>query len=114
MFQGKMIRRYSKQDNSTNPALGVLRDDEQAPSENRAVIVYNNFNMVQFLAHAAGAEGEQEEDHNDNAYDDDDNDDANDWSPASSSNVININGTVNSSNHFAIDPPETRGIIWKY
>ena len=77
-----MIRRYSKQDNSTNPALGVLlRDDEQAPSENRAVIVYNNFNMVQFLANAAGAEREQEEeeeDDNNNAYDDDDNDDAND------------------------------------
>ena len=74
IFQDEMIRRYEKQANSTNPALG---NDEQAPHEDRVVIVYNDFNMDQFLAHAAGAEAHQEEVDNDGENHEDDDDDAN-------------------------------------
>ena len=75
IFQEEMIRRYGKQVPSTNDwALG---NDEEAPSEDRVIIVYNEFNIEQFLAHAtAGAEVHQEEDDNDSENKEDDANDA--------------------------------------
>ena len=58
-----MMRRYGKQVPSTNSALG---NDEEAP---RVIIVCNDFNIEQFLAHATCAEVHQEDE---NKEDDDD------------------------------------------
>ena len=79
IFQDEMIRRYGKQANTTNPALG---NDEQAPPEEQVVVVYNEFNIEQLLAHAAGAEVHQEEedDNSENHDADADADDADEGS----------------------------------
>ena len=50
IFKEEMIRRYTKED-TRNPG-GRQHDEEVAP-ENRVVIVYNDFNIAQLLAHAA-------------------------------------------------------------
>jgi len=50
IFKDEMIRRYNKED-TRNPG-GRQHDEEVAP-ENRVVIVYNDFNIAQLLAHAA-------------------------------------------------------------
>jgi hypothetical protein len=49
IFKDEMIRRYNKED-TRNPR-GRQHDEEVAP-ENRVVIVYNDFNIAQLLAHA--------------------------------------------------------------
>jgi hypothetical protein len=49
-FKEEMIRRNIKED-TRKP--GGRQHDEEVPPENRVVIVYNDFNIAQLLAHAA-------------------------------------------------------------
>ena len=57
MFKDEMIRRYTTED-TRNPG-GRQHDEELAP-ENRVVLVYNDFNIAQSLAHAAvGTAGDE-------------------------------------------------------
>jgi hypothetical protein len=50
IFKDEMIKKHTKED-TRNPR-GSLQDEEVAP-QNRVVIVYNDFNIAQLLAHAA-------------------------------------------------------------
>ena len=68
IFREEMIRRYSKQNDSTNPAAGG--ENEQPAPEKRVVVVYSDFNMEQLMAHTTGAsaandDGEQLSDNDD-------------------------------------------------
>jgi hypothetical protein len=58
IFKDEMIRRYTTED-TRNPG-GRQQDEELAPA-NRVVLVYNDFNIAQLLAHAAmGTAGDKE------------------------------------------------------
>jgi hypothetical protein len=55
MFKDEMIRKYTKED-TRNPG----GNDEELAPENRVVLVYNDFNIAQLLAHAAvGTAGDE-------------------------------------------------------
>lgn len=52
IFREEMIKRYGKQNDTTNPVRG---EDEQTNPENRVVVVYSDFNMEHLMAHATAA-----------------------------------------------------------
>ena len=55
MFKDEMIRKYTKED-TRNPG----GNDEELAPENRVVLVYNDLNIAQILAHAAvGTAGDE-------------------------------------------------------